>query len=311
MEKDDGSDFLLHEIQVLKNGLETALKGHIEQLTHPIYMPRNEEEVLRNIVALSQQIRNVKDRPQVILTFDETRGTDLYFTVILVRVCTERDPSVQELFARSKTDLKYIPDRIRKIRSIRHKYTKEATVFRTYLPEHLFLRTNHTVDLYKVRTFLFDKLCAILGNLRDYNGGMILKQNEQLTALKTSLGKIAQTQPILVEKFFHALAPIEMRTSCAIEPLKQLFLMLLTSVRKETPRLPFAGSDFLFKQEEDRVIAVIPNKRTMLKAIEALKIPLHQFVSVALDIHDVSYLGLLLLSSDKDLQSALLASLRD
>lgn len=311
MEKENGTDFSLDEIQILKNGLEGALKGRIELLTHPIYMPRNEEEVLRNIVALSQQIRNVKDQSQVILSFDETRGSDLYFTVILLRVSKDCDPSVQELFARSRTDLKYIPDRVRKIRSSRQKYTKEAVVFRTFLPNQCFLRADRSVDMYKVRTVLFEKLCAILGPLRDYNGGMILKQNEQLTALKVALGKVAETHSILVEKFFHTIAPIEMRTSCAIEPLKQLFLLLLTAVRKETPRLPFAGSDFLFKQEADRLLAVIPNNRSVIKAIEALKIPAHQFVNVSLEINDVSYLGLLLLSNEKSLQTALLATLRD
>jgi hypothetical protein len=311
MEKEDGSDFLLDEIQVLKNGLEGALKGHIEQLTHPIYMPRNEEEVLKNIVVLSQQIRSVKDLSQVIISFDETRGTDLYFTVILLRICTGKDPSVQELFSRSQTDLKYIPDRIRTLRSLRHKYTKEAVVFRTFISSDSFLRSNHSIDLYKARAVVFNKLCKILGELRDYNGGMILKQTEQLAALKGALAKVAQVQSILIEKFFHALAPIEMRTSCAIEPLKQLFLLLLTAVKKETPRLPFAGTDFLFKQESDRVIAVIPHKRAMLKGIEALSIPTHQFVSVSLEINEVSYLGLLLLSSDKALQSAVLTSLRE
>jgi hypothetical protein len=129
--------------------------------------------------------------------------------------------------------------------------------------------------------------------------------------LKNSLGKIGQSQSILVEKFFHALAPMEMRTSCAIEPMKQLFLMLLTAVKKETPRLPFEGSDFLFKQEADRVLAVVPEGKSMLKAIEALKIPAHQFVNVSLDINDVLYVGLLLLSGDKSLQSAFLGTLRE
>ncbi len=310
MEKENGSDFLLEEIQLLKNGLEGALKGHIEQLTHPIYMPRNEEEVLRNIVMLSQQIRSAKDLSQVIISFDETRGTDLYFTVILLRVCTDKDPSVQELFTKSQTDLKYIPDRIRKLRSMRHKYTKEAVVFRTCLANHPFLRPDHSVDLYKARTVVFKKLSAILGDLRDYNGGMILKQSQQLESLKIALGKIAETHSMLIEKFFHALTPMEMRTSCAIEPLKQLFLLLYTAVKKETPRLPFAGSDFLFKQEADRVIAVVPQRRGMMPEIEALKIPAHQFVSVTLEINEVSYLGLVLLSSDKSLQAAVLASLR-
>jgi hypothetical protein len=85
---------------------------------------------------------------------------------------------------------------------------------------------------------------------------------------------------------------------------------LLTAFKKETPRLPFAGSDFLFKQETDKVLAVIPNQRAMLKTIEALKIPAHLFVSVVLEINEVSYLSILLLSSDKALQSSVLAGLR-
>jgi len=310
MEKEDKSDFLLQEIQVLKNGLESVLKEHIEQLTHPIYMPRNEEEVLRNIVTLSNQIRSAKDPAQVILSFDETRGSELYFTVILLRICRDKELSVQELFSRSKTELKYIPDRIRKITSFRHKYIKEAIVFRTFISSQLFLRTDHSVDLYKARTFLFDKLCGIIGPLRDYNGGMILKQNEQLDALKSALGKVADTHSILVEKFFHAIAPIEMRTSCAVEPLKQLFLLLLGTIKKETPRLPFAGSDCFSKQESDRVLAVTQRTKTKLKAIDALQIAVHQLVTISLDLEQGSFLALLLLSSEKALQTSLLTALR-
>ena len=48
----------------MKSNVETLLpdqiKEHIEQLTHPIFMPRNEEEVLRNIMALSRQLRYVE-----------------------------------------------------------------------------------------------------------------------------------------------------------------------------------------------------------------------------------------------------------
>lgn len=311
MEKEDEADFTLDEIQVLKNRLENTLKGHIEQLTYPIYMPRNEEEVLKNIVTLSQEIRNPKDRSQVIISFDETRGADLYFTIILLRICSEKDPSVQDLFSSHPTDLKFIPDRIRKLSFLRQKYTKEAVVFRTFLSSHPFLRPDHSVDLYKARTTLFGKLCAVLGDLRDYNGGMILKQNEQLAALKVSLGKTAQTHSILLEKFFHALSPMEIRTSCPIEPIKQLFLFLVGSIKKESPRLPFAGNDWVFKQEVDRVMAILPNQRIIPKGIEALGIPEHLFATVVVEVNEVTYLALLLLSSDLSIQSSVLRFLRE
>ncbi len=313
MEKKDGSDFSLVEIQVLRNGLADRLKGHIEQLTQPIYMPRNEEEVLRNIMSLSRQIRFVSDIPQVILSFDEKRGSDLHFTVILLRIHQEGEPTVQELFSAGKTTLKYIPDRVRRLGALRRKYVKEATVFRTTVNSDRFLRVDRSVDLYKARQFVFGEVLAALGEVRDYNGGMILKQNEQLVALKAALGKVGQSHNILIEKFFHSLMPMEMRTSCEIDTMKQSFLMLIAAAKNES-RLPFGGNDFLFKQEPRRVIAVLPGiegdrKRQLQKRIDALKIPSHQYATFSLDMNDELFTGVLLLNAEKDLQDRLLAAL--
>lgn len=313
MEKKDGSDFSLDEIQILKNGLVDRLKGHIEQLTQPIYMPRNEEEVLRNIMSLSKQIRFVSDIPQVILSFDEKRGSDLHFTVILLRIHQEGEPSVQELFSAGKTTLKYIPDRVRKLGALRRKYLKEATVFRTTVNSDRFLRVDRSVDLYKARQFVFAQVLAALGEVRDYNGGMILKQNEQLVALKSALGKVGQSHNILIEKFFHSLMPMEMRTSCEIDTMKQGFLLLIAAAKNES-RLPFCGSDFLFKQEARRLIAILPGiegekRKQLQKRIDALKIPSHQYATFSLDMNDELYTGVLLLNAEKDLQDRLLAVL--
>lgn len=313
IEKTDATDFTLDEINSLRAGLPDHLKGHIGQLTHPIYMPRNEEEVLRNIMALSRQLRFVNDLPQVIISFDEPRGNELYFTVILLRVCPDGAPSIQQLFQEAEADIKYIPDRIRSLGSMRRKYTKEATVFRTIVPSNRFLRPDHSVDLYKARQYVYDQLAAILGDVRDYNGGMILKQNEHLNALRTALGKIAVSHSVLLEKYFHSIGPIEMRTSTEIEPLKQLFLLLLSATKTES-RLPFLGSDFLFKQEPRRVYAILPmidadRKKAIFKNLEALQIPSHQFAHFSLDVHDSPCSGFLLLSPEKELQEKFLAVL--
>ncbi|HEX2583069.1 MAG TPA: hypothetical protein VHL30_03030, partial [Chlamydiales bacterium] len=312
IEQENGADFTLDEIQTLRTGLADRLKEHIEQLTNPVYMPRNDEEVLRNLMALSRQIRFVSDIPQVIISFDETSGSDLQFTVILVRVQEVGDPSIQELFARKKTGLKYIPDRVRNLGAIRRKF-KEGTVFRTTLSKGKFLRSDRSVDLYKARRFLFEEISSVVGDCRDYNGGMILKQSEQIAALKEALGKVGQTYSMLVEKFFHAILPMEMRTSCETEPLKQLFSLLLSAAKAES-RLPFAESEVLFKQESKRVLAVLPmiegeKKRALLKKIEELKIPTHQFIYFSLEIYDTPYMGVMLLSSEKALQDRFVATL--
>jgi hypothetical protein len=312
IEKDDGTDFSLEEIQILRTTLPSPMEGHIEQLTHPIFMPRNEEEVLRNILALSRQLRFVHDAPQATISLDESKGSDLCFTIIIVRFHRENAPALDALI-HSKTNLVYLPDRTRTLGASRRKYVKEATAFRTTLDAHLFLRPDRSVDLYKAREYILGELLKALGQVRDYNGGMILRQHEQLARLKNALGKVGQMHPILLEKFFHAISPMEMRTSADVDSLKALFLLLLSATKNET-RLPFQGSDFLFKQEENRLLAVLPKvsgaqKQILLAKIQTLQIPSHQYATVSLEFQNFPYTGFLLLHVSKELQESFLQNL--
>ncbi len=312
IEKSDGSDFHLDEIQLLRTSLPEQIKGHIEHLAHPIFMPRNEEEVLRNIMSLSRQLRFVNDMPQVIITFDEQKGEDLSFTVILLRVRSADSPTLQEMFAKSSSPLKYIPDRVRRVGHLRKKYVKEATVFRTTIDSSQFLRRDCSVDMYKARQYIFSELCKLIGEIRDYNGGMIYKQNELLASLESSLGKVAEQHNLLLEKFYYSLNPIEMRTSVEMEHLKQLFLLLLQSV-KTGGALQKKNADFLYKQDGKRAIAIIPvnaiKQKMLSDRIGLLALPVHQFVSFALEAEGIMYAGYLLLSEDRGLQAQFLSSL--
>ncbi len=292
IEKADGTDFNLEEIQLLKISLPDQIKNHIEQLTHPIFMPRNEEEVLRNIMALSRQLRFVGDMPQIVISFDEQKGDDLHFTIILVRVVLENAPGLKELFLQSRTRLKYIPDRIRRVGHLRKRYVKEATVFRTTLPSENFLRLDHSVDLYKARQFVLGEVSHIVGKVRDYNGGMIYKLNESLSALKAALGKTVD--PILLEKFFYAIVPIEMRSGLETEPLKQFFLTLLQAMKTDTIQK---------KSDASRVYVVMPRQKKLPK----INLAPHKIVSFSLDIHDTHFVGLMYLSDDKSEQSEFLS----
>lgn len=294
IEKPDASEFTLEEIQLLKISLPDQIKGHIEQLAHPIFMPRNEEEVLRNIMELSKQLRFVGDLPQIILSFDEQKGDDLCFTVILLRVISEQEPGLQELFITKKSALKYIPDRVRRVGHIRRKYVKEATVFRTTVPTAQFLRADRSIDLIKAREYILSEVSCAIGQVRDYNGGMIYKLTESLNALKASLGKTAD--PILLEKFFYAIVPIEMRSSLDTEPLKQFFLTLLQSIKTDALQR---------KQDANRVYVVTPKKKK-----GADMIPAQKLVSFSLDVHETSYVGYMYLSNVKEEQQQFLETFK-
>ena len=68
----------------------------------------------------------------------------------------------------SKTSLKFIPDRVKKVGVVRKKYSKEATVFRVMLPALDFIRPDHSVDLFKARQEVLTELQRIVGEVRDY-----------------------------------------------------------------------------------------------------------------------------------------------
>jgi hypothetical protein len=64
LEKRDGTFFSIAERQELKRSLKGQLKYCIEKLMPPIFMIRNEEEVLRNILMLRGEIRSKKTCPR-------------------------------------------------------------------------------------------------------------------------------------------------------------------------------------------------------------------------------------------------------
>jgi hypothetical protein len=111
---------------------------------------------------------------------------------------------------------------------LRKKHTKEATVFRVKVYNRSFLRQDHSIDLYKARQHVVNELTRVVGEFRDYNGGMISKQNELLCALRELLAnKGLKYNELLLENFFYSLTPVIMRTVMEPEALKKLFIMLL------------------------------------------------------------------------------------
>ena len=137
-----------------------------------LFMPRNEEEVMKNVIRLSQELKYIRDLPQVFISFDEQTDSQLVFTVVLLRVLLGRENSIAELFKQNSTMCHFIEDRVKLVGFIRGKYPKESTVFRVKLYKESFMRRDHTVDLLGARQFVVKMLEEIVGEFRDYNGGI-------------------------------------------------------------------------------------------------------------------------------------------
>ena len=78
LEKINGDEFTGNEIRMLRQELPNDLKDRIEHLMHPVFMTRNEEEIIRNILSLSNQIKFLRDIPQVFISFDEQTHADFF-----------------------------------------------------------------------------------------------------------------------------------------------------------------------------------------------------------------------------------------
>lgn len=305
IEKPGGEKFTPDEIRMLRQELPADLKDRIEHLMHPIFMPRNEEEIMRNILSLSNQIKFIHDLPQVVISFDQQTHTDLFFTVILVRVMKPGCAYIQEMFNAANTQLGYIHDRSKTVGFLRKKYAKEAAVFGVSISKNQFLRRDHSIDLNKARQTVAAELVNVLGDIRDFNGGLISKQNELMCAFREEIGSEVKYNELLLENFFYSLTPDVMRTVLDPMTLKTWFMLLLESIEAGF----FAGENYAIKMkvDETHVYAMIKTEDSSLR--ETLNQHLNQFDSTAakmgcsfVSVYEISYIGYLFISDESNEQ---------
>lgn len=308
IEKDDGEEFTTEEIRTLRRELPTDLKDRIEHLMHPVFMLRNEEEVMRNVLSLSNQIKYLHDLPQMIISFDKQTHQELFFTIILARVVKPGSISIQEMFRLANSPLGYIHDRSKMLGFLRKRYAKEANVFAVKLLKGQFLRKDHSIDLNKARQAVVDELNRIMGEIRDFNGGMISKQNELLCALRQELEQSQiKYNDLLLENFFYSLTPDLMRTVLDPKVLKSLFLLLSESIETGF----FSGNKHALKIQSDphHVFAVIKSEERNIKdhiqrALQKYGKNSNDLASAFVSMYDISYVGVLYITDDKEEQQA-------
>jgi len=305
VEKSTEALFSLLEIKHLKQKLLVDLGDRVGHLMHPVFMPRNEEEIMRNVLILSQQVRFIRDLPQVIITFDHQVPGKLLFTVTLVRICQPGDTSIEESFSKSNTSLQYIHDRIKMLSMLRKKYSKEAAIFQVTLQSHKFLREDQTIDLSKARQEVVDELTKIVGEFRDYNGGMISKQNEalaQLTAYFTAKKK--KFNQLLLENLFYSLTPVVMRTVLATTVLAEFFLLLNEATHQNVLQSKDSKKIFSKGKEDYYYIWVCSDsleaKERIGRAVRDFPRTTTSFAQSFMHIYEIHYCGFLLHSRDDE-----------
>ncbi len=230
VEKKDGKSFSIAQIRKLKQELPLQLKGRIEHQLHPVFMPRNEEEVLRTMLILAGQIKYVRDIPQISVSFDGQVKNQLSFTVVIARILKKEVQALSAILEKKDFSIAPVHDRTKMMGYVRKKYPKEASVLHFTICKEPFIRSDHSIDLYKARHKIVTEIRQVFGEVRDYNGGMISKQQELLQEIKKQLSSAFESyDELLLENFFYSFNPV-VRAMVDPEAFQKLFLILVKNL---------------------------------------------------------------------------------
>jgi len=293
IQKPNQQPFSLSEIRLLQQALPTLLKRQVENVVHPIFMPRNEEEVLRNIVLLSKQIKFLRDLPHLTIHYEKQTDSEISFLIVLVRLLRENDLPFKELLKNTESGLRIAVDEVRSAGSLKRRYPKEAVIFRVILDKSSFFRKDYSLDLKRARQKVGAELRQLLGEFRDYNGGMIHKQDEALEQLRKTIGPSAADHEILLENFFYSLRPGIMQTVHSSETIKILYNLLLETLSED---LIFKGFSLKAASEGKYFFAMIaaaaPTFRDEIQtSVAKLKIASYDLTSTFLHVQEFATIG--------------------
>ena len=206
VEKKDG-EVTSKDKEYLQEGLSRYLDVYIQKFARKVFMPQNTEEVMKYTVALSKELRKKQDYPQVAVLFESQTNDRLIFTAIIVRATGENSLSAFEIFPNHE-EKKYLY-KIKQVRTLGE--FKEGIEVSYHLKISSYMREDYSIDIYRARAKVIHDLQTRFGIIRDYNGGMLEKQEHLLSESHLLLRRKGIKNSVLIDNFFYAIKPEEMR----------------------------------------------------------------------------------------------------
>lgn len=245
----DQTRFNYYELSLFRKQLPMEIKSRIESVNAPLFIPRNEEDALRTLNQLSSEVKRLKDIPQVSIAFHNQTDSQLFFTILIVKIT--RHPKTNwnyrfQMAASNYTSTIYGYEE-RFLGLVRNKYRKDGYVLEVAVPKKLFIRRDFSIDLMNARKTICAFLNESLGKFRDYNGGLLSKQADNLDCLKKYLGSVAEKNGFLLENFFHSIYPTHMQSILPPQQMAPLFLAFLDALDFNYKNRPF----YLYTEKVD------------------------------------------------------------
>lgn len=238
----------------LKYWLCTEVLSRIERKPLAVFTARNEEESIKWLTTLSKELTSKHDIAQIALLFHNQSDDKLLFHLLSARACQSDTPSLEHLLSAAalEHDVRFQFDKLKKIEGAY--FTKELCLVEIEVSKAPFLREDFSVNTQKARHWLLKGLQNLLGPLRDFNGGLMAKQQEIFENLEASIiSSPLNTNLILFEDLFFNLQPTPMVST--FEP--QLLLQWLSVlVQKRSQSLGGSSSERLIFEQKGQACGI-------------------------------------------------------
>lgn len=286
--------FTPKELKELRLKLPFEIRLRIQKALLPLFIPKNEEEVMKNLLLLAKEIKYVTDIPQVILSFLKQSELYLHFTIIIAYLNKGKEIKISYENVEKKS-----------LGHFRKRYRKEGCVFEAKIEKRPFLRRDGTLDLFEARKAVVGQLLSQIGSFRDYNGGLISKKSEVLIALKKLLENFENGSDLVIENFFHSITPAFMQSILSATLLKKLYLLLKDLLDQNSLKKAIESK----KIGDTLLVAIILPGPTALQNfkpyLEQLSLPSSSLTTAQIHLYGKSVLGILVRHPEEELYETL------
>lgn len=306
----NASAFSLLERSLLRSNLTEIVKNSVLTICSSTYMDRNDEEIYKKIIVLGQELHSPQDVAQAHISFYRQTRKEIIFRILMVFAIPSYPISFQERFSKCT----FVSERVQTIKYI-DGHPIEAHIFYLHLlRDASLLRMDGSLDFYGARQKIVILLKEALGEFRDYNGGMMLKQEEQLEDLKRHFPEICRENSELIDTFFYSLSPMEKQV---ILPQK-ILLTLFSHYLENYQTLIFNENDYSFKIkdfEQHRYLLVHGNHSSLTSLFNAFlkKTAVMQldFAHIILNSAYGTFFNCVILDTDKTKEEAFIQDLKE
>lgn len=226
----------------IKNRLPNLFKNSLLSTNFNIIMPRNDEETLRFILELCEQIQQADDIPHIHIQFDNITESSINYTVIIVS--PQKNHSPHPLVKTTNNQLCTVLLESSKDMGPIEEKRKMSWVYRFNLAKDPFCRADQSIDLFRARQYLSDFLKKPLGYYRDFSGGIISKQMDVLKNVYKIANMPDWQSDYFLDNFFFHIEPSIMIPILDAPTLAQAWALIKTVMDNENNKPQLLITEF-------------------------------------------------------------------